>query len=41
LPPLQSIGGVRTLAHDHDAQLAYSPKQDAFLLTWEVDGTYR
>lgn len=35
---VESIGGVRTLAHDHDAQLAYSPKQDAFLLTWEVDG---
>jgi hypothetical protein len=35
---IEIIGGQRTYAHDHDAQLVYSPQQDSFLLTWEVDG---
>jgi hypothetical protein len=35
---IERIGGQLTVAHDHDAQLAYSPQEDVFLLTWEVDG---
>jgi hypothetical protein len=35
---IEEIGGVRTSAHDHDAQLVYSPSRDVFLLAWEVDG---
>jgi hypothetical protein len=35
---VEKIGGQITVAHDHDAQLAYSPQDDVFLLTWEVDG---
>jgi hypothetical protein len=25
--------------HDHDAKVAYSTKDDLFLLTWEIDST--
>ncbi len=34
------VGDTLTLAHDHDARLAYSQTDDFFLLVWEVDGTH-
>jgi len=35
---VELIGTNVTIAHDHDAQLTYSPQDNHFLLTWEVDG---